>query len=77
MGVVRPEFDKPKVSFSTGEAWFWVGLCLFVWFGVDVGVSNPDLDEPKPEFDLLDPACGLDFGVANPDLSSQSLFLKW
>ena len=44
---------------------------------MDLGVSNPDLGEPKPDFDLLDPACGLDFGVANPDLSSQSLFLKW
>ena len=41
---------------------------------MDLGVPNPDLGEPKPDFDLLDPACGLDFGVANPDLSSQSLF---
>ena len=47
-----------------------------MWFGVDVGVSNPDLDVPKPEFDLIDPACGLDVGVANPDLSSQSLFFE-
>ena len=43
---------------------------LFGWFGVDLGVPNPDLGEPKPDFDLLDPACGLDFGVPNPDFSS-------
>ena len=48
-----------------------------MWFEVDLGVPSPDLGGPKPDFDLLDPACGLDFGVANPDLSSQSLFLKW
>ena len=36
-------------------------------------MSNPGLGEPKPDFDLLDPAGGLDFGMANPDLSSQSL----
>ena len=37
-------------------------------------MPNPGLGEPKPDFDLLDPAGGLDFGMANPDLSSQSFF---
>ena len=40
-------------------------------------MSNRDFGDSKPDFHLLDPACGLDFGVANPDLNSQSLFLKW
>ena len=59
---------------NTGFGWVW---WLFGWFGVDLVVPSPDLGEPKPDFDLLDPAGGLDFGMANPDLSSQSLFLKW
>ena len=36
-------------------------------------MPNPGLGEPKPDFDLLDPAGGLDFGMAIPDLSSQRL----
>ena len=34
---------------------------------MDLGVPSPDLGEPKPKVDLLDPAYGLDFGVANQD----------
>ena len=72
------------IGLGCGKAWFWLAKAcfqlvkpglgwvwwLFVWFWVDLGVSNPDFGEPKPGFHLLDPACGLDFGVPNPDFSS-------